>query len=47
MVNKDIKQVAVRLTRDQHKKLGHYLADNPDFSFQSLVLKLLSENGVL
>lgn len=46
MANKDIKQLAVRLTREQHMKLNHFLADN-EASFQSLVIKLLVENGVL
>ena len=40
--NPDIKQVAVRLTKDQWKAVQHYLADN-DIKFQPLVIKLLAE----
>ena len=43
MVNKDIKQVAVRLTKDQWKAVNHYMTDN-EISFQALIIKLLSEN---
>ena len=38
---KDHKQVAVRLTKDQWRKVSHFLADNDQYSFQSLVLELL------
>lgn len=40
-VVKTHKQVAVRLTKDQWRKVSHFLADNDQYSFQSLVLELL------
>ena len=45
-MNKDIKQVAVRLTVEQWKAVCHYIADN-DLSFQALFIKLLSENRII
>jgi len=42
-LDKDIKQVAIRLTLEQASKVKHFLADNPKYSFQSLIIELLEE----
>lgn len=39
----DKKGKIVRLTFSEEAKVNHYLADNPKFSFQSLIVYLLDQ----
>lgn len=44
--NTGIKQVAVRLNKEQWRAVSHYITDN-DTSFQALVIKLLTQENII
>lgn len=42
----DVRQVAIRLTRDQWREVSHYITDK-ETSFQALIIKLLADNNII